>query len=455
MSKILRRPMFRGGGKVSSYGNGIASGLADGGMPGKRGLVDGPGGYAGVDTRTYDRFQGFNSQQPVRQSDFLNFLNANAGSQVGPVLTGGEISDKAMERFKSKRFFDSQIEVDDEFERDENDNKVYKEDQLDFDILDYKDTNTGGLGEIAKDNKTLANLLEDQIKFDSPPTSTKTTIQDSILDVGEPYESPTMAMKQAEMNEVPAGVIKLNANPEDPEIGVRDLIQTNSDMFNEMLSAGTKERNEKRLKKARITDASNFGLDLFAKSTKEGATVRSMFGEAAENLASKPSKTETLKDKQDDQEDKTKLQATALAINDFIAGKRSDEAIEKLIAQSGLSLANQQKLYNYKASLESGIKKSKSLDTRIADDNSNVRTIEKIRKHASSFAKDNGVDFPTSIVTKETKQVKGSELPVVLDINDILVEENNNQVFIDETTKQVFQVIEDPNGDGYIKKRLY
>ena len=27
MSKILRRPMFRGGGKVSSYGNGIESGM--------------------------------------------------------------------------------------------------------------------------------------------------------------------------------------------------------------------------------------------------------------------------------------------------------------------------------------------------------------------------------------------------------------------------------------------
>ena len=47
MSRIYRRPMFRGGGKVSSYGNGITSGLADGGMPGKRGLVTGPGGYAG------------------------------------------------------------------------------------------------------------------------------------------------------------------------------------------------------------------------------------------------------------------------------------------------------------------------------------------------------------------------------------------------------------------------
>ena len=48
MSRILRRPMFRGGGKISSYGTGITSGLADGGMPAKRGLVNGPGGYAGV-----------------------------------------------------------------------------------------------------------------------------------------------------------------------------------------------------------------------------------------------------------------------------------------------------------------------------------------------------------------------------------------------------------------------
>ena len=35
MSKILRRPMFRGG-RVNSYGTGIASGLADGGRVGFR-----------------------------------------------------------------------------------------------------------------------------------------------------------------------------------------------------------------------------------------------------------------------------------------------------------------------------------------------------------------------------------------------------------------------------------
>jgi hypothetical protein len=42
MSKVLRRPLFRGG-PVDPRGTGITSGLD---TP-KRGLVDGPGGYAG------------------------------------------------------------------------------------------------------------------------------------------------------------------------------------------------------------------------------------------------------------------------------------------------------------------------------------------------------------------------------------------------------------------------
>ena len=50
MSTILRRPMFRGG-PVSSEGTGITSGLD---TP-KRGLVDGPGGYAGYES-TYEDF---------------------------------------------------------------------------------------------------------------------------------------------------------------------------------------------------------------------------------------------------------------------------------------------------------------------------------------------------------------------------------------------------------------
>ena len=58
MSRILRRPMFRGG-PVDSRGTGITSGLADTSKP-KRGLVDEPGGYAGeeflIGQGMYDEF---------------------------------------------------------------------------------------------------------------------------------------------------------------------------------------------------------------------------------------------------------------------------------------------------------------------------------------------------------------------------------------------------------------
>ena len=86
MSNILRRPMFRGGGKVSSYGNGIASGLA---KP-KRGLVDEPGGYAGenflISQGLYDEFL---RGKPVGTSTTTggNILSQNIKPMQGPNLS--------------------------------------------------------------------------------------------------------------------------------------------------------------------------------------------------------------------------------------------------------------------------------------------------------------------------------------------------------------------------------
>jgi hypothetical protein len=86
MSNILRRPMFRGGGKVSSYGNGIASGLA---KP-KRGLVDEPGGYAGenflISQGLYDEFL---RGKPVGTSTTTggNILSQNIRPMQGPLLS--------------------------------------------------------------------------------------------------------------------------------------------------------------------------------------------------------------------------------------------------------------------------------------------------------------------------------------------------------------------------------
>ena len=130
MSKILNRPMFRKGGPVDSAGTGITSGLD---KP-KRGLVNEPGGYAGLDaielienirTRAQERIPEAKPEFTV--SDFLRlagrgFELAGAPSQgkgvkgliatAAPTLgkIGGDIAgslDKRMAAAKQRR--DKQI----------------------------------------------------------------------------------------------------------------------------------------------------------------------------------------------------------------------------------------------------------------------------------------------------------------------------------------------------------
>jgi hypothetical protein len=70
--------MFRGGGKVSSYGTGIASGLA---KP-KRGLVDEPGGYAG-----FSNLAQFLANQAAGIQTGGNILSQTVGKVQGPSLS--------------------------------------------------------------------------------------------------------------------------------------------------------------------------------------------------------------------------------------------------------------------------------------------------------------------------------------------------------------------------------
>ena len=84
--------MFRGG-KVSSYGTGIASGLADGGMPNKRGLVDGPGGYSGEIEEYTDIVESvrkaYPQQQGLSQADYLRIASAGLDILGAPSEGGG------------------------------------------------------------------------------------------------------------------------------------------------------------------------------------------------------------------------------------------------------------------------------------------------------------------------------------------------------------------------------
>ena len=87
MSNILRRPMFRGG-RVDSRGMGITSGLgyAQGGSVNtpKRGLVNGPGGYAGKISM---------SGIP---KDIYNSIFGKKTAPISPPVTGGDITTKLL-----------------------------------------------------------------------------------------------------------------------------------------------------------------------------------------------------------------------------------------------------------------------------------------------------------------------------------------------------------------------
>ena len=87
MSNILRRPMFRGG-RVNSRGTGITSGLdyAQSGSVNtpKRGLVNGPGGYAG------------RVSMSGIPKDIYNSIFGKKTAPISPPVTGGDITTKLL-----------------------------------------------------------------------------------------------------------------------------------------------------------------------------------------------------------------------------------------------------------------------------------------------------------------------------------------------------------------------
>jgi len=156
---------------------------------------------------------------------------------------------------------------------------------------------------------------------------------DTIFEQGE-----ERAKERTENNETN------NNQPSNVEISAQDLIKENAELFKELLGEGQKEK----IKKARIGDASDYLLKFFEGSQREGATVGSSAAEVAKFATSKDSKTERAKAAIE----KTDQTATALAINDYIAGKRSKEQVEAMMAKSDIGFAQAIALADYKKGKE-------------------------------------------------------------------------------------------------------
>ena len=170
----------------------------------------------------------------------------------------------------------------------------------------------------AKDDADEAKAKEmgvtvDQMKAIEAENLSSQAIKDSEL------EKSIINQKDLSKNNEPSSVV----------IDEKALIREQAELFKELLG----EDKEKKLKDARIQDASDYLLKFFEGSQQEGATV----GSSAANVASFATKGKSKTEEAKAAIEKGDQTAVALAINDYIAGKRSKEATDQLITKLGLS----------------------------------------------------------------------------------------------------------------------
>ena len=384
MSRILRRPMFRGGKVIDSRGTGITSGLMDGGRVGynQGKLVLGGDLYKDTD-----------------YSDFIrtNFPEGRKTEGFAPALLNQMFDTKGnlKEEFTYQNIFGQA-----KGEKGKDAVSVY-----DTDLLSFADTGLipGSKSKRFTSKRPLANLLKEDV--------TETLKASEAYDTGPtgPGELGMTTRKQPDDPPPPPPPEK----EEPTEIDAKTLMRENAELFKELLGAD----NEKKLKDARIQDTSDYLLKFFEGSQQEGATVGSSAANVARFATAKPSKTERVKEGID----KSDQTAMALAINDYIAGKRSKEQIDLMKSKLGANFAQQIALIDYKNKKETFV----DLVGELGKGMSNARAI------ASAVQKAFG-KVPTALNEKQA----GANL---------LNKENVGEYFIfpDGTVKTVIE-----SGDG-------
>ena len=293
MSRILRRPMFRGG-RVPSYGTGIASGLADGGMPDKRGLVIEPGGYAGKTSFK----TGAQIMDELQAKPWLNL--ATALPEEYKSIYDDELSPEEMAANTA------------EFEESISDENNTWEEYL------YRDVKNRVTGEITKHKYKNTNYdapheyVTLEAQKGKPERRVKKYLTEEELATVTTGEDNPFGYKESDVIEdlSTIKVVPENGNePIEPEVSAEEAVAANKKLFGELLG----------LDKARGQDIGDMLIGASAKLLKPGATVKGGLGEFMEAESQRPSRRQKLQDT-----------AAGLAIQDFIAGKRAAEQIDKL-----------------------------------------------------------------------------------------------------------------------------
>jgi len=301
MSKILRRPMFRGGGKVSSYGNGIASGLADGGMP----LLVGqhPNSAKGPDGREMHK----------EVLPNLNIFNKNYKDQ------------DYYEKRREYQAYEPEFKTDQDYLNAYNKDLARQENDL---LMTYGIDDYSGFQDSVANDLNYSRSDDGRNKFiDEKRIAQNKIIEDAAkYDVDKQTDLEKLLISQSKVNEptqrteaeIEADLLKKLKGKELTEGEELAALEKEQAFFEKVLGGG---------KPALIDDISTMGLNYASGALKEGATVKSSFADFFEKEAKRPSRRMKVKDA-----------ATQAAIQSYLTGKTSLQKFQNDIDSYGTKL---------------------------------------------------------------------------------------------------------------------
>ena len=407
MSRILRRPMFRGG-PVSSYGTGIASGLADGGRVGfdNGGFLPNAGPLPMKLGADLGQFKKVNTIAPFGR---IIEEKEEETTEMFPTLAGMSFPRDA------EAMAEPEINTTDEYiskiiGRNPTPNLIKNPD-----YIPPTKTVTVGRGEteiqVPLNEAELAEREDAEIRA-----------QGYLPDSGPaPMKGVTQINTTPTVIDTSGNEVKKIETEESTAISADD-IRAQAALFDELLN----EDYEKEKKSAQIGDASDYALKFFQETVGKGKGMKEAAGEVAGFALSKPSKTETVKAGKK----KTKQTATVMAINEALAEGKSDRELKKILGladyKGDITLKNAIALATYKDSKNNFFDNYKENRKSMGSGEAAIFTVQE------TFGKS-----PTIITADQVK--KG----VV-----VTNEENLGQYFIYPDGK-VTTVI--PKGDGFVE----
>ena len=342
MSRILRRPMFRGG-RVDSRGTGITSGLGyqAGGRVGYKsaGFVTGAelmdlartvpelNKFKNMTINPKTRFKiGEGKMIGSPSGKFEGFFDVDRvasfrgtpGMQDLAFLLPGDAYNLSASLGSNEKKDDNEL-----IASKDPDFIPGKKEEILFEDQDYLSTGE----KLAKEREQRDKILKDQKRMQDEQIS-------DLIKKDEQKEKQYLTVDEQRKQTVDQPFI----TEEDTEIvGVQDDtllperqgIKEMADEYFKLLAGDRSERDKKALRSARIADMSDYALKFFSGTQKEGATVGSAAAEVADYATKRPGRAEVLKEKFRAGEDRLREKGADLAIRESMSDEKGDLAYKR------------------------------------------------------------------------------------------------------------------------------